>query len=239
MLVHGLGVSATYLAPTAERLAGDFRVLVPELPGFGHSDRPPQALNIPQMADVLAAWLREVGLGEVGLGNVGQRDVGPSDVDRSGAAFLGNSMGCQVIIDLAVRYPQLVQRAILVGPTVDTVGRTLRRQLWRGARDLLHEPWSLLPILAHDYLAAGTRPIYRTCRLALADPVERKLPLVRAPVLLVRGSRDTLATQRWLEQMQQLLPIGKLVVIPGATHAANYSAPDDLARLTREFLRQT
>jgi 2-hydroxy-6-oxonona-2,4-dienedioate hydrolase len=216
VLVHGLGVSARYLAPTADRLASDFKVFVPELPGFGESEKPAHALSIPEMADVLAAWLASTGL--------------------SKTSFLGNSMGCQVIVDLAVRYPQCVDRAILVGPTVDTVGRTLGRQLWRGARDLIHEPWSLWPILAGDYLEAGTRRIYRTCRHALADSVEQKLPLVRAHSLIVRGSRDTLAPQRWVDEMIRLLPDGHLAVISGATHAANYSAPDELARLTREFL---
>ena len=111
VLVHGLGVSSRYLAPTAERLTTGFKVFVPELPGFGQSDKPRQTFNVPELTDVLAAWLAAVGL------------------DR--AMFLGNSLGCQVIVDLAARYPQCVSRAILVGPTVDTVDRTFPRQLWR------------------------------------------------------------------------------------------------------------
>jgi 2-hydroxy-6-oxonona-2,4-dienedioate hydrolase len=216
VLVHGLGVSARYLAPTAARLARDFEVIAPELPGFGRSDKPARALDIAQLADVLAAWLPTAGV--------------------TRASFLGNSMGCQVIVDMAMRYPHCIDRAILVGPTVDTVDRTFPRQLWRGARDLIHEPWSLLPILAADYFKTGTRRIYRTCRYALADSVERKLPLVEAPCLVVRGSRDPLAPQRWIEEMARLLPNGQSAVISGGTHAANYSAADQLAQLTRDFL---
>ena len=37
VLVHGLGMSGRYLAPTAERLAADFRVYAPDLPGFGRT----------------------------------------------------------------------------------------------------------------------------------------------------------------------------------------------------------
>ena len=37
MHVHGFGLSGRYLLPTAERLAGDFHTLVPDLPGFGRS----------------------------------------------------------------------------------------------------------------------------------------------------------------------------------------------------------
>ena len=216
VLVHGLGVSARYMAPTAELLARDFKVLVPEMPGFGQSDKPRHVLDVPELADVLAAWLATTGL--------------------TRASFLGNSLGCQVIVDLAVRYPQCVARTILVGPTVDTVGRTFFQQFWRGVRDLRHEPWSLWSILARDYFASGTRRIYRTCRYALNDPVEHKLPLVCSPCLIVRGSRDPLAPQRWVEQMVQLLPDSHLAVIAGGTHAANYSSANELAQLTRVFL---
>src|SRR5206468_13020059 len=37
MHLHGFGLSGRYLVPTAERLAGDFHTLVPDLPGFGRS----------------------------------------------------------------------------------------------------------------------------------------------------------------------------------------------------------
>ena len=38
------------------------------------------------------------------------------------------------------------------------------QQMWRGLRDLVHEPWTLWRILARDYLRTGTRRIYRTFR---------------------------------------------------------------------------
>ena len=90
--------------------------------------------------------------------------------------FLGNSLGCQVIIDLAVRYPELVDAAVLVGPTVDTSGHTMIQQLWRGFRDLVHEPWSLWRILARDYLRTGTSRMYRTFRFALQDDRLEQMP---------------------------------------------------------------
>jgi 2-hydroxy-6-oxonona-2,4-dienedioate hydrolase len=39
------------------------------------------------------------------------------DIHR--AAFLGNSFGCQVIAELAVRHAAIVERAVLVGPMID------------------------------------------------------------------------------------------------------------------------
>ena len=216
VLLHGLGVSSRYMLPTADRLARRYEVFVPELPGFGASDKPPRALGIPALADLLSMWLEAVGITQ--------------------AVFLGNSLGCQVIVDLTVRYPHQVHSAILVGPTVDSVGHTMPRQLWRGFCDLFLEPWSLWPILARDYWAMGTKRLLETFRFALDDPVQEKFARMHVPTLVVRGGRDPIAPQRWVEQVVRLLPFGRLVVVQNGTHATNYSAPDELARVTSEFI---
>ena len=91
VLVHGFVVSSRYLLPIAGQLARDFRVYLPDLPGFGLSEKPAYALNVSELADALAAWLRVVGLGPVTL--------------------LGNSFGCQVLAELAARYPEVVLRS--------------------------------------------------------------------------------------------------------------------------------
>jgi 2-hydroxy-6-oxonona-2,4-dienedioate hydrolase len=217
VLVHGLGVSGRYLVPTARELAGEFPVYVPDLPGWGKSEKPPHPLTVPQAADALAAWMGELGLNH--------------------AVLIGNSLGCQFIIDLAVRHPERVRWAVLVGPTIDPVARTVIGQTLRGTRDLLREPLSYWPLLARDYLAAGPIRTLKTLRHALADPVVEKLPKVAAPTLVVRGERDPIAPQSWVEEIVRLLPRGRLMVIPGAAHVANYTAPEQLAAAVRTFLK--
>src|SRR5215211_8658022 len=53
VLVHGLAVSGNYLLPTAAELLDDFTVYIPDLPGFGVSDKPRRVLEIVELADVL------------------------------------------------------------------------------------------------------------------------------------------------------------------------------------------
>src|SRR5918911_1358680 len=86
VLVHGLGLSHRYMMPVAKTLAATgYRVYLPDLPGFGDSGHPDRVLDIPGLADALAAWMVAV------------------RIDR--AALLGNSQGCQTIADLAARHP--------------------------------------------------------------------------------------------------------------------------------------
>lgn len=218
VLVHGLVVSSRYMVPAAERLAPHRRVFAPDLPGFGRSEKPPRVLDVAGLSDALSAWMGEVGL------------------ER--AALVGNSFGCQIIADLAVRHPGRVERAVLQGPTMDPLGRSVPRQVGRFLIDTSREPLSLLAIELLDYLSAGTRRSWRTFRYALEDRIEEKLPHMRVPTLVVLGSRDAIVPQRWAEEVARSLPMGRLVVIPGSAHAMNYSSPLELTRVVLPFLSE-
>ncbi len=117
VLVHGLSVSSRYMVPTAKRLAPFRQVFAPDLPGFGRSDKPQHILSVPELADTLIGWMDMYGIAQ--------------------ATLLGNSMGCQIIADIALRYPNRLDRAIFVGPTMDRAARTMPQQALRLAHDAL------------------------------------------------------------------------------------------------------
>jgi 2-hydroxy-6-oxonona-2,4-dienedioate hydrolase len=216
ILVHGLGVSGTYMLPLARLLAPQLRVLVPDLPGFGRSNKSQRILTVPQLTDALAAWMT---VNEI-----------------SDAFLLGNSLGSQVVVDLAVRYPELVAAAVLTGPTVDPQARTALRQIAGLLLDAVREPPRLLFIAARDYFRAGFKRMAITLRHALEDPVEAKLPFVRVPTLVVRGGKDPLVPEAWAEEVARLVPDASLIVIPGAAHAVNFNAAGELAAEVLRFL---
>jgi 2-hydroxy-6-oxonona-2,4-dienedioate hydrolase len=216
VLVHGLGVSSRYMVRLGGLLGAGRPVYAPDIPGFGRSETPRRALDIQGQAELLAAWTRVLGL------------------ER--AAFLGHSLGSQVVAELAGRHPRLVERLILAAPTVDDRGRGVIREILRLLRDVPLEPPSLIPIVSADYLRAGPSRILRTLRYALADPIEEKLPALGMPALVVRGGRDPVVSEPWTEKVCRLLPRGRLAVIPAAAHALQFSHPGELAALLIPFL---
>ncbi|HEX3131286.1 MAG TPA: alpha/beta hydrolase [Thermoanaerobaculia bacterium] len=216
VLVHGYGVSSRYMVPIARRLAAERTVYAPDLPGHGRSEDPGRTLTVPELAGVLYKWMDAAGL------------------ER--AILLGNSMGCQIAVELAVRHPERIDRLILTGPTVDPQARTFWRQLPRFIRTAFAERPSLLFWVAWDYLRAGPSRIRREMDVAFADRIEDKLWRISMPSLVLRGERDAIVPQRWAEEVVRCLGTVDLQVIPGAGHALNYSAADELMRRIRPFL---
>lgn len=218
VLVHGFGVSSSYFVPIAERLAAEFPVYAPDLPGHGKSDSPDEPLDIPHLADCLIAWMDATGLRRVSL--------------------VGNSMGCQIAVDAAVRYPDRADRLVLIGPTSDPAGRTVAEQFRRLIAVGPYERPSLNMLLIADYARMGWRLIPEF-RFMLRDRIEEKLPRVMPPVMLVRGENDAIVPQRWLDEAARLVGAERVAVVPRWGHAVNYSAARQLADAIVPFLRSS
>ena len=218
VLVHGYGVSGRYLAPLARILAGSCSVYVPDLPGHGRSERLEVAPGIGELTESLCAWLDEVGL------------------ERP--AFVANSMGCQIVTQLAVRSPERVGPMVLSGPTVDPARRAGRRQIFAGLRETAREPLSLVGIAARDGLGHDVRQLRAAARSALDDRMEERLPSIEQPTVVVHGEGDAFVSREWAEQVAGLLPRGRLVVVPGEPHAIPYTKPELVAGIVRELIAE-
>ncbi|WP_030019708.1 alpha/beta fold hydrolase [Streptomyces monomycini] len=219
VLVHGLGLSGRYFVPLARRLAeSGATVVVPDLPGNARSRAAARrAPDVEQLADALARLHQRL-------------SSGPS-------LFVANSVGCQVAAALAARHPHLVSRLVLVGPALEPRVSGWR-QFGRLVADVPGEPFSLLCLAVFDYLVTGllrcAASFHRSLRDA-AESFEVNLSHVRAPTLVVRGAGDTIASGTWTRRVAGLVADGRAEELPGAAHAAHYSAPDAMAALIEKF----
>jgi 2-hydroxy-6-oxonona-2,4-dienedioate hydrolase len=138
--------------------------------------------------------------------------VGLDEVD-----LVGHSLGAQVVAAAVRARPERVRHLVLVGPTRDPSAPTWVGQAWRLLRDAPRERPALLLVAVVDYLRAG--------------------PLTMVPALVLRGSRDPVAGQRWCEDLAAVLPQGRLQVVPGGPHGLVFSAPAEVAAAVTEFCR--
>jgi pimeloyl-ACP methyl ester carboxylesterase len=215
LLIHGLGSSGADWAFQLPALEPGFHVIVPDLPGSGHSDPPADRYTIEGFAHALWALLDELAL--------------------PNASIVGFSLGGAVALEMALQRPESVRRLVLINSLATyradhwrkwlevcasvAVVRLLgmKRTAWLTAARVFPEPWqqrlrdrtiSVLGVVAADaYLGMG-RGLERwsaTERLGLLQcrtlmiaaehdytPLAEKQALaarIGAQLLVVRGSR--------------------------------------------------
>jgi pimeloyl-ACP methyl ester carboxylesterase len=218
MHVHGFGLSGRYLLPTAELLRDDFHTLVPDLPGFGRSGKPPEPLDVPELAHAAARFLDDRG------------------IER--ATLVGNSMGCPVICEFAYHHPERIERAVLVSPAGGVHNQPLRRAMRQLARDGAREPGRMLRVVTPDYLRFGVPSTLRMFKALTRFPTLDRLLALRVPTLVVLGDRDPLmpGPARVREIAARSENTVLVVLMEGAAHAINFSNPGELANLIRLFM---
>ncbi|MGE5522264.1 MAG: alpha/beta fold hydrolase [Rhodospirillaceae bacterium] len=217
VLVHGLGLSGRYMLPTAQALLPHYDVFLPDLPGFGDSDKPSRLQDIEALAASLVSWMTAMQF--------------PRAV-----ALLGNSLGCQVIAAALDLSPSCARAAILQGPTTPPSERHVIHQLLRWRQNLRLDPPEMKIISRGDYVKCGRFRVWGTFYLALGDAMEERLSRISQPALVVRGEMDPICRKDWAIDIAARLPAGRLVELPGVAHTLVFTAPVPLARVTRGFL---
>jgi pimeloyl-ACP methyl ester carboxylesterase len=183
-----------------------------DLPGFGKSRLRGRVLSLAELARALTGWIRVRGI--------------------ESPILVGQSHGCQVIVEAVAREPRLASALLLNAPTMLAEHRSMLSMLGRVALDAPREPFALVPHVVRDYLMAGPRRIVSTLRDALRDRIEEKLPRVGVPVMIVCGARDPVSPPEWGARLASLtgtgagLPPATFRSVPGAAHAVPFSHPD-------------
>jgi pimeloyl-ACP methyl ester carboxylesterase len=219
VLVHGIGGNINWWRRNLTELAQYFRVYALDLPGFGHSWRLRDGYTIDKAAEFLHDWLIFMGLEQVHL--------------------LGHSMGGQISLRLAVRYPEQLHKLILLAPS----------GLWLPVREhvrwMRQMPKVKVPLEQTLTIAFGT---LRTDMLALlfslqaiiTDPdVVTTLQNLHTPSLFLWGTADVVVPPALASTALQHVPAGvaQLRYIENGTHDAMCDQSEIFNRLVLEFLQ--
>lgn len=215
VLLHGLAVSADYWWRNGPPLAAaGYRVLAPDLPGFGRTDGPPGGLSVEEQAATLNAWAMAMRL------------------ER--AVYVGHSLSCQTVMQHAVWQPERVAGLVLAAPTGDPAPHRLLRQAFGLLRDAPRESWRLKVVVAQAYLRAGPTRAWRTWKAAEAHDALALASAVRRPGVVVLGTRDPVVRREFAEALAEGLG-GAVRWVEGGTHAVIYDTAEEFNRVILEF----
>ncbi|RDI96126.1 alpha/beta hydrolase [Meiothermus sp. QL-1] len=239
LLVHGLGDEADTWRKLFPLLRG--RVIAPDLPGFGRSEHPRRAYTLGFFARVLLALLDHLGVGR--------------------AVLVGSSLGAAVVLEMALRRPERVERLCLVGGP--PWGRPSRAQLLlltpglgerlynrlRASQEAAYaslEPYyarfQALPPEDQRFLRERVwervwsddqrRAFFSTLRwMALRSLLGWRWQGLAPPVHLVWGAEDRVVPPGVGRRLAAAIPGARFSLIPDCGHLPQQEKPLELARL--------
>ena len=214
VLIHGLSGSGRWWAYNVPVLAQHYQVYNVDLVGFGRSRG--QRLVLREAAGWFKEWLNTVGITE--------------------AHLVGHSMGGYIAMEVAVTWPALVRRLVLVDALVLPIGPGLLRPALGLARAVRYLNLSFLPVLVGDLLRAGLRTMLRATQEVLSADLSDRLGAVQAKTMVIWGEKDTLLDPELGRKLAERLARACFVCVEGAGHNPMWDRPQRFNELLLDFL---
>jgi magnesium chelatase accessory protein len=241
LLIHGTGASTHSWRDLAPLLARRFEVIAPDLPGHGFTASPgAERLSLPGMAAAVAELLVALDLRPCWV-------VGHS----AGAAVLARlcldgAIAPHTLVSLngallplgGLRHPAFapVARLFVSNPVMP------RLFAWQASHPvffarMLEQTGSRLDARGVDlYRRLASRPAHIATALDMmarwdVRSLERELPRLATPLVLVSGGHDRMIPPSHAENVQRLVPSARLVTLPHVGHLAHEERPDEIAAL--------
>ena len=235
-LIHGHPFDRTLWEPQVAALRDDFRVLAPDLRGFGESPVTLGAVTMREYAADIEGLLDDLGI--------------------TRAAIVGLSMGGLVAMELAVSWPERYWAIGLVATTVEPVTPQERATRLERADAVERDG---LPVLV-DYMHTGVHgPACPPAIRERVDAMMSKAPPAGAaaalrgrakrpdyrprlagldiPALVCSGSADPWSDRAVTAQIAGCLKHPEVLVIDSVGHLPNLEAETQFNRALRAFLR--
>lgn len=245
VFIHGLAGCWQNWLENLLPFASRYRVIALDLPGFGQSEMPLDGITIPGYARIVNTFLGQLGV--------------------TRAAVVGNSMGGQIGVQLALDYPELVQSLVPVSPAglattlknpapakvagrvLDAVMRdSLQRRTFFVRRPGLRRvallavtahPEKLRSELCYELMWGAGKPGFQDALYAVTSHSFRaRLGEISAPSLFVWGRDDRLITSRDAARYTKLIPDARKIVIRDTGHMAMLERPAWFNSVVPEFI---
>ncbi len=242
VLIHGFPMDHTIWAHQVQSLAPHYRIITPDLRGFGHSSVTPEKVTVEQWADDLAAMLDVLKITEpIVLGGL---SMGGYVAFRFFEAYRSRLAGL-ILCDT---------KAVADTPQAAAGRLEMAQRIQREGTQFLAD--TMLPrLLAPATLDSKPEVVDRLRQIILAgDPVgyaatlrglaERPnftplLPQINCPTLLIVGRQDAISTVAEMNAMSRAIKGSQIVEIDNAGHVTPLEAPGEVGRAVEEFLKET
>ena len=232
LLVHGLLLNGDMFQPILEGLADDYRILAPDLRGFGRSGHLPPPYTVKQHADDLAQLLACLSI--------------------SSTVVLGYSQGGTVAQQLALDYPSLVSHLVLCCTFAcnrltwqeKLEGLVMPSLVWlSSARQLAKMVKGLTPTQEKQFelMVASNHKSHmvEATKEMLRFDSRHRLGKIKCPTLVLAGAVDTAVPLHHAHMLAHGIPDAKLTIVPHAGHEMIWTHGAQLVEIVKLFLGES
>ena len=225
LLLPGWGCNGETYRKIINHLSSDWRVIAPDLPGFGQSPEPPEPWGVDDYAELIRNFCEKLKLQNITL--------------------FGHSLGCRIIIKLLAEGFNLAGgKVILTGAAGikprKRLSQKIKTSVFKTGKVFLKPFPRLLTKLQNrsgspDYRAAS--PMMRSCLVKIVnEDLTELLAKVNAEVLLIWGKNDDSTPLSDGKLMERLMPDAGLAVIENAGHYAFFDRPEQFIKILDSYL---
>lgn len=231
---------------------GDYRVVVPDLPGFGESSELSSVHSLATYANWLEQFLSELGL--ISTANLVGHSFGTLVVGRyastrdcksivlinpvSGPALSGPRAFLTRITSafyhLSNLLPEPIGGWLLRSPIAVMVMSTVMAK----TNDRKLRSWIHKQHLSNFSDFANVRVATEGYDASISSDLSVMAPLITTPVLIVAAELDEITAIEIQREVVKLYPRAKLVEINNVGHLVHYEAPDQAANFIRPFIEE-
>ena len=236
ILLHGIGASAERWSRVFPTLSRDYRVIAPDIIGFGYSDKPAVEYTMDFFIDFFRSFLDNLGIAK--------------------ASIIGSSLGGHVATEFAIRFPQMVEKLVLVSPagmmrrSNPTLDRYImaalypeHQRVYEAFSEMVYDPNTVNQETVMDFLnrmsLSNAKYAFMSTLVGIryAPDLRGRLSSITAPTLLMWGENDTtIPLAEYAHQYNGIPNMEELVVIKKCRHIPHVEKPATFNRILLKFL---
>lgn len=234
ILLHGLGASAERWLPIAPTLSKYFRVIVPDIIGFGYSDKPTVEYTMDFFIEFFEEFLDNVHI---------HRPI-----------IIGSSFGGYLATEYAIRFNSRVEKLVLAAPagmmrsSTNVLDQYIMAALYptyenalRAFMDMAYDPSIVTEDTVRDFINRMRLPnakyAFMSTLLGIRDSPRLlgRLSKILAPTLLIWGDNDNMIPLQYSKEYNEI-PGSNLVILKDCGHTPFIERPITFSQTILKFL---
>jgi pimeloyl-ACP methyl ester carboxylesterase len=226
VLVHGLGASSERWQYVLPLFTNDFHVIVPDLVGFGYSDKPITDYTIDFFSNFLEKFLISLGIEHTSI--------------------IGSSLGGQIAVEYTSSHSQSVDKLILVSPSGTMKQPTFALDAYGSAKNAFETmdgsgkqiPMEIIDGFVTRMKLPNAKYAFMSTLLGLknSDLITEKLENISSPTLIIWGTDDPVIPIKFAGEFLSSIKNCHFYEMNGCGHTPYVQEPEKFASYVLKFL---